>query len=177
MTIHPEHPFLPPTSERDPVRRLRGRLGGAVSLWTTGDGADRAGLTVSSVLVAPGDPAHVIGLLDPDSELAVALETTGTVVVQLLRWEHRQLADAFAGQFPAPGGVFRLGEELGGWVETLWGPRLATAPTWLGATLVEQPPADVGWARLYDARVDHVELGADDDPLEHRRGRYSHPAP
>ena len=39
MTIHTEHPFLDP--EPDPVRRLRGRLGGAVTLWTAGD-ADAA---------------------------------------------------------------------------------------------------------------------------------------
>ena len=38
MTIHSEHPFLEPEAERDPVRRLRGRLGGAVTLWTAGDG-------------------------------------------------------------------------------------------------------------------------------------------
>ena len=34
MTIHSEHPFLDP--DADPVRRLRGRLGGAVTLWTSG---------------------------------------------------------------------------------------------------------------------------------------------
>ena len=36
VTIHSEHPFLEPESDRDPVRRLRGRLGGAVTLWTVG---------------------------------------------------------------------------------------------------------------------------------------------
>ena len=52
MTIHTEHPFQDP--DVDPVRRLRGRLGGAVTLWTSGGasadrdagGAARAGLTV-----------------------------------------------------------------------------------------------------------------------------------
>ena len=29
MTIHSEHPFLEPEEDRDPVRRLRGRIGGA----------------------------------------------------------------------------------------------------------------------------------------------------
>ena len=32
VTIHSEHPFADPEPERDPVRRLRGRLGGAVTL-------------------------------------------------------------------------------------------------------------------------------------------------
>ena len=74
MTIHSEHPFLEP--ERDPVRQLRGRLGGAVTLWTsgTGDGPlDRAGLTVTSVLVANGEPPRLLALLDPDSDLAETL--------------------------------------------------------------------------------------------------------
>ena len=66
MTIHSGHPFLEPESERDPARRLRGRVGGAVTLWTTGSGADRTGLTVSSVLVAAGEPARGLGMADPD---------------------------------------------------------------------------------------------------------------
>ena len=37
MTIHSRHPFADP--EPDEVRRFRGRLGGAVTLWTTGEGA------------------------------------------------------------------------------------------------------------------------------------------
>jgi hypothetical protein len=44
MTIHASNPFA---ADPDPVRRFRGRLGGAVSLWTAGDGPGRAGLTVS----------------------------------------------------------------------------------------------------------------------------------
>ena len=177
MTIHGDHPFLPPESERDPVRRLRGRLGGAVSLWTAGRDSGRVGLTVSSMLIAPGEPGHVLGLLDPDSSLAQSLEEDQVVVVQLLRWKHRQLADAFAGQFPAPGGPFRLGDEAAGWVDTDWGPLLADASSWIGARLVdaETPRPSVGWAQLYDCVIEHVQLGDDDDPLEHRRGRYTHP--
>jgi flavin reductase (DIM6/NTAB) family NADH-FMN oxidoreductase RutF len=172
VTIHGEHPFIPPESERDPVRRLRGRLGGAVSLWTTGEGADRVGLTVSSLLLAPGDPAHVLGLIDPDSALAEAMDENRVVVVQLLKWPHRQLSDAFAGRFPAPGGPFRLGEDYGGWVDTDWGPLLTSATSWLGARLVGSGASDVGWGRLYDAAIEHIQLGDDEEPLEHRRGRY-----
>jgi flavin reductase (DIM6/NTAB) family NADH-FMN oxidoreductase RutF len=171
VTIHSGHPFLEPEPQRDPVRRLRGRLGGAVTLWTTGSGGDRAGLTVSSVLVAAGEPARVLGLVDPDSDLALAVEETGTAVVALLQWQHRDLADAFAGTAPAPGGVFRLGT----WSPTSWGPLLSGVSAWAGIR-VDTPGRDVGWSLLLDGVVEHVEILSEDAPLVHRRGRYVRPS-
>ena len=160
MTIHSSHPF--PTPD-DAVRRLRGRVGGTVSLWTTGD----AGLTVSSFMVAAGEPARVLALLDPDSALAEAFDETGTGVVQLLSWRHRDLAEAFAGTAPAPGGPFRLAS----WEPTAWGPRLADAATWAGVRLESAAPA--GWSTLVTAVLEEVVVGEDDEPLFHRRGRYA----
>ena len=104
MTIHTSHPFHEPEGDRDPVRRLRGRLGGTVSLWTAGGPDERAGLTVSSWLVAGGEPGRVLALLDPDADLTETLLGTGRGVLQLLAWEDRDLAEAFAGTAPAPGG-------------------------------------------------------------------------
>ena len=49
MTIHTTHPFADP--DPDPVRRLRGRLGGAVTLWTSSGAAGDAGLTITSLMV------------------------------------------------------------------------------------------------------------------------------
>ncbi len=171
MTIHSDHPFAQPESARDPVRRLRGRLGGTVSLWTTGTGHDRAGLTVSSLMVAAGEPSHLLALVDPDSDFAEAFEDTGTAVVQLLEWAHRDLAEAFAGQAPAPGGPFRLGT----WQDTDWGPRLLGASAWAGVRVTGQQ-REVGWSLLVDAEVEHVEIGEEREPLAHRRGRYVPPA-
>lgn len=179
MTIHPDHPFAEPEALRDPARRLRGRLGGAVTLWTTGQGTGRTGLTVSSALVAPGAPAHLLGLVDPDSDLALAVETTGTAVVALLSWEHRDLADAFAGVAPAPGGPFRGST----WQDTDWGPALAGVFAWAGIRLTDPRP-EVGWSVLLDGVVEHLHLSPDPDPeaadgpwqpLVHRRGRYLRP--
>ena len=170
MSIHSEHPFIEPESERDPARRLRGRIGGAVSLWTTGTGAERAGLTVSSLLVAPGDPAWVLGLVDPDSGFFDAVTSTGTAVVGLLAWEHRDLADAFAGVAPAPGGPFRTGT----WRDSEWGPVLDGAPSWAGVRL-DRSGQDVGWSVLLQGRIEHVEIGVETAPLVHRRGRYVRP--
>jgi flavin reductase (DIM6/NTAB) family NADH-FMN oxidoreductase RutF len=172
MTIHSEHPFADPESERDLVRRFRGRLGGLVSLWTAGEGRDRAGLTVSSFMVANGDPAHLLALVDPDSDLAATVRDTGVCVVQLLEWPHRDLADAFASLAPAPGGPFTLGE----WEPTDWGPRLASSGTWAAVRLVDDP-REVGWSLLLDGVLEHVEVGGEREPLEHRRGRYVRAGP
>jgi flavin reductase (DIM6/NTAB) family NADH-FMN oxidoreductase RutF len=169
VTIHSEHPFLEPEPERDPVRRLRGRLGGAVTLWTCGTAESGEGLTVSSLMVANGDPAHVLALLDPDSSFASALRTSTTSVVQLLAWGHRGLADAFAGVAPAPGGAFTMAR----WRQTEWGPLLEDATSWAGVRLAES--REVGWSVLVDTVVEHVEIGEDAAPLVHRRGRYLRP--
>lgn len=169
MTIHSEHPFLEPEHERDPARRLRGRMGGAVTLLTAGSGEARAGLTVSSLMVAHGDPAHLLALVDPDSELADALRDTGRGVAQLLSWPHRELADAFAGIAPAPGGAFRLGS----WTDTEWGPLLDGVSAWAGFALAGT--TEVGWSMLVDGVLERIDLADPDEPLVHRRGRYVRP--
>jgi flavin reductase (DIM6/NTAB) family NADH-FMN oxidoreductase RutF len=168
VTIHTEHPFLEP--ERDPVRRLRGRLGGAVTLWTSGPGDDPSGwsgLTVTSLMVAGGEPGQVVALLDPDSDLAASLWDSGAVI-SVLTWDDRDLAEAFAGTMPAPGGAFRLAE----FEPTPWGPRLRRATTWAGVRPVTK--VEVGWSLLVTCAVEEVVIG-DDEPLVHRRGRYQRP--
>ena len=167
MTIHDTHPFADP--EPDPVRRLRGRLCGRVALVTAGDLERRAGLTVTSLMVAGGEPARVLVLVDPDSDLAEEVERTGRAVVQLLGWGHRDLAEAFAGTAPAPGGPFRAAS----FEDSAWGPRLADATTWAGTAL--ESATEVGWSRLLTLVIDDVVVGADDEPLVHRRGRWVRP--
>jgi flavin reductase (DIM6/NTAB) family NADH-FMN oxidoreductase RutF len=164
VTIHAEHPFRDP--DPDPLRRFRGRVGGTVSLWSAGDETGKAGLTVTSFVVAAGEEARVLALLDPDADLTERLLATGRAVVHLLGREHRDLAEMFAGTAPAPGGMFRQAE----FVTTEWGPRLATAGTWAGVRLESQQ--EVGWSMLVTTVLEHLEIGADDEPLQHRRGRY-----
>ena len=76
----------------------------------------------------------------------------------------------FAGAAPAPGGVFAQAE----FVQTQWGPRLADSTTWLGVSVADA--REVGWSSLVTGMIDHLEIGDEDDPLVHRRGRYEHPA-
>jgi flavin reductase (DIM6/NTAB) family NADH-FMN oxidoreductase RutF len=119
------------------------------------------------MVVALGQPAHVLALVDPASDLAEALASIGTAVVGLLEWKHRAVADAFAGVMPSPGGPFRTGS----WSQTTWGPLLEGVSGWAGVRVSGEPTA-VGWSVLVDTVVEHVELREEHAPLVHRRGRY-----
>lgn len=168
MTIHEDHPFIPPEGDRDAVRRLRGRLAAPVTVWAAGTGRDRVGLTVSSLLIADGDPAYVFGLIDEDSGFADARPDRFTV--NILAEQHRYLADAFAGQAPAPGGVFRLGE----WTDSSWGPVLQGSCGWFGVerdSSASEPDQYLGWALAVTGVIADIHLN-DIDGLIHQRGRY-----
>jgi flavin reductase (DIM6/NTAB) family NADH-FMN oxidoreductase RutF len=171
VSIHTEHPFLTPEPDRDPVRRARGRLNAPVTVWAAGAGRTRTGLTVSSIMIAEGSPAEVIGLLNADSGLAESLHPTGTVAISLLGGRDRLVADVFAGSSPSPGGKFRTGS----WSDTDWGPVLDGVPAWIGARLVDEQPVHAGWSWLVRARIETVRLAdltAGDQALGYLRGRY-----
>src|SRR4051794_14124183 len=94
VTIHSTDPFATPDEDKSAVRRMRGRLAAPVTLWTT---SGPAGLTVSSMLVADGDPGRVLGLIDEESDFWDAVQTTRRFAVIPLTPADRQLADRFAG--------------------------------------------------------------------------------
>lgn len=169
MTIHTTDPFAVPEEERSPVRRLRGRLAAAVTLWTTfgRDGAP-VGLTVSSTVVAEGDPPRLLGLVDEESMLWSAVQASHRFAVMPLRDEDRQLAEKFAGRLPAPGGPFRGYA----WQETEFGPVLTGVAAWAACRGEQARP--MGWNLLVEAVIDRVHLEAAVDPpaLLHYRGRY-----
>jgi flavin reductase (DIM6/NTAB) family NADH-FMN oxidoreductase RutF len=169
--IHSSDPFATPEQDRSPVRRLRGRLAGAVTLWTTegpgvGSRPDPAGLTVSSMLVADGDPGRVLGLVDEESDFWEAVSRSRRFAVTPLGDTDQQLADRFAGLMPAPGGLFAGGT----WTETDFGPVPAGAGTWAGCRLDGDRP--FGWSLLLEATIETVRLDAPPVPLLHFRGRY-----
>lgn len=167
MTIHASDPFATPDGLRSPVRRLRGRLPAAVTLWTAaGERHGERGLTVSSMLVVDGEPGRVLGLVDDESDLWAAAEESGRFAVSLLAADDRQLADRFAGLMPAPGGLFAAGE----WERTEFGP-VPRGRSWAGCRLAGATPK--GWSLLVEAEIERIELlDGDADPLVHERGRY-----
>jgi flavin reductase (DIM6/NTAB) family NADH-FMN oxidoreductase RutF len=167
VTIHSSDPFATPEALRSPVRKMRGRLPAAVTLWTATDpDGGRAGLTVSSMLVADGDPGRVVGLVDPESDLWSAAEASGRFAVMPLGTADRQLADRFAGVLPAPGGLF-VGYR---WEPTRWGPVMAGRSTWAGCRL--DRARQFGFAMLVEATLEQIADGAPEEPLVHYRGRY-----
>jgi flavin reductase (DIM6/NTAB) family NADH-FMN oxidoreductase RutF len=168
VTIHATDPFATPDDARSPLRRLRGRMPATVTLWTAyGRDGRPAGLTVSSTVVAEGDPGLVLGLLDNESDLYAALLASGRFVAMVLRAGDDQLADRFAGLLPAPGGLFADG----GWEPTDFGPVRAGVHPWVGCTLSSS--ARVGYGIMVQATVDRLELGDGDlAPLVRYRGRY-----
>ncbi len=161
--IHHSDPFATPEADRSPVRRLRGRLASPVTLWTT---PGPAGLTVSSTVVADGDPARVLGLVDAESDFWAAAQAAGGFAVAALAATDRQLADRFAGLMPAPGGLFATGD----WRPTVYGPVPAHAGAWAGCRLDDAE--EYGWSLLVRATVETVEVQGDAAPLVHYRGRY-----
>lgn len=169
MSIHASDPFATPDDLRSPLRRWRGRLPAAVSLWTAGalGASGAAGLTVSSMLVVDGDPGRVVGLVDDESDLWAAVEATGRFAVVPLAEGDNQLAERFAGLMPAPGGLFATGD----WESTEWGPVPRGYP-WAGCGLDEARA--FGWSLLVEATVQRIDLtDPAAKPLLHHRGRYT----
>ncbi|PPK94608.1 flavin reductase (DIM6/NTAB) family NADH-FMN oxidoreductase RutF [Kineococcus xinjiangensis] len=173
--IHSGHPFLRPEALRDPARRLRGRLPAPVTLWTAAHGGERAGLTVSSVLVA--EPGELVGVVGDETDVLDVLQRSGAFAVTVLDWSHRGLADAFSFLAPAPGGPFTVAD----WEETAWGPVPAGDVTWAGCRV--RGVRELGYGRLVEAGVEHVHLAEERagaaasggrDPLAWHRGRYRH---
>ncbi|MDP8930388.1 MAG: flavin reductase family protein [Actinomycetota bacterium] len=170
--IHFEHPFATPLQERDPARRFRGRLAAPVTVWTAGAASRRGALTISSLLVAEGEPALILGLVSDVSELWAAIQDSAAFVVHVLDVNQRRLADRFALRIPAPGGVFADLEVS----ESRWGPILAEVPTRACCRLEGTSP--VGYAQLVSGRIERLDLDEDlDHPLVYFRGHYQMPSP
>ena len=163
--IHYENPFATPADQRTPIRRLRGRLAAPVTIWTAqGDDGPR-GLTVSSLLVADGEPGFVVGLLNDTTDLWDALQASGRFVVHVAGASDAILADRFAGQRPSPGGLFE-GVTV---AASEWGPVIEQFATRAYCSL--ESADQTGYQQLIGGRVEKLELG-DESPLLHYRGSY-----
>jgi 3-hydroxy-9,10-secoandrosta-1,3,5(10)-triene-9,17-dione monooxygenase reductase component len=160
------HPFAVPPERRDPARRLRGRLVAPVTVWTAGRPPGGAGLTVSSLLVAEGQPARLLGLIDPTSAFFEAMQEVGTFVVHVLAAGDRALAERFSEVRPPVRGPFD-GLEV---AESPWGPVLGGSRPRAACRLAGSVP--VGHGELVEGVIEELELPDLEDPLAYLHGRY-----
>jgi 3-hydroxy-9,10-secoandrosta-1,3,5(10)-triene-9,17-dione monooxygenase reductase component len=161
-----QHPFATPSERRDPARRLRGRLPAPVTVWTAGQPSGGAGLTVSSLLVAEGQPARLLALIDPTSAFWEAMQEAGAFVVHLLGVGDRALAERFSEVRPPIRGAF-AGLEVTG---TRWGPVLGGSRPMVACRLAGS--AAVGYGELVEGVIEQLELRDLDSPLAWLHGRY-----
>jgi flavin reductase (DIM6/NTAB) family NADH-FMN oxidoreductase RutF len=164
--IHSGHPFQSDPADREQARRFRGRLAAGVTIVTAGTGVDRAGLTVSSLLVVHGEPAEVHLVVGPTTDLWEVAADSGRFVIHICRYEDRQVVDVFAGLSPSPGGIF-AGLPI---TETQWGPALTDLPD--RAYCRFESREEVGWSGLVVGVIEQVEVSALEDPMVHFRSRY-----
>lgn len=164
--IHDDHPFATPPEERDPIRQFRGRLVAPVTILTAGAGDRIAGLTVSSLMVAEGEPAMVHALVGITTDFWDVLHDSGRFVVQILPDTARDDAHAFAGLRPRPGGPFA---DVA-FAPTEWGPALQAARNRLYCSLVDSSP--LPFHMLIGGAVEQADIDELDDPAVYFRGRY-----
>lgn len=169
LTYGFEDPFGTPAGERRLDRRLRGRLVAPVTVWTAGTSSERVGLSVSSVLVAEGEPPEILGLLDPLSDLRRVLEETGVFVVHVLDETERRVASGFAGNYPAD--PFE-GLEVN---DTAYGPVMAGGRSVISCRFSRAQ--GVGYQDLVTGTIEEIDLGAPAGPLTYYRGRFRRLAP
>ena len=169
MTIHSSHPFLPPPEDRNPLRRLRGSLPAPVSIWTSSDGARRDGWTISSMLVADGDPGEMVALVNEDADWWDLFRATGVATVNVLARGQDWISEVFARVAPSPGGVFRTGE----WTDDAHGPRLVGASAWVSVRLLDADPGHAGWGLLVRATIESTDLADGVEALRHQGGLYA----
>jgi 3-hydroxy-9,10-secoandrosta-1,3,5(10)-triene-9,17-dione monooxygenase reductase component len=166
IRVGSQPPFAVPPERRDRARRLRGRLVAPVSVWTAGQLPGGAGLTVSSVLVAEGQPARLLGLIDPTSAFFEAAQESGAFVVHVLAVGDRALAERFSEVRPPIRGPFD-GLEV---AASPWGPVLGGSRPRAACRLAGSAP--VGHTELVEGVIEQLELTDLEDPLVYLHGSY-----
>jgi 3-hydroxy-9,10-secoandrosta-1,3,5(10)-triene-9,17-dione monooxygenase reductase component len=159
-------PFAAPPELRDPTRRLRGQLVEPVTVWTAYGPDERpAGVTVSSVLVAEGEPSGIIGLIGPVSDFWDAVVHSQRFVVHVLDADQARISDQLASRYP--------GDPFEGIVvsHSAHGPVLEEVGVRAACGLSGYTEA--GYYHLVQGVIEDIAIGPDDAaPLVHYRGRY-----
>ena len=148
------------------MRQFRGRLVAPVTVVTAGAAGRRVGLTVSSLMVAEGDPGSVFLLVGRATDLWEEIESTGRFVVHAVDDSMRDHGDAFAGFRPRPGGMFTDVEVE----DSAWGPVMAAARNRLFCRLSSH--TELPFHHLIEAEIEQVEIDDLNNPAIYYRGTY-----
>jgi flavin reductase (NADH)/flavin reductase len=105
-----------------------------VSILTTGDGQERAGLTASAVVSVTADPPRLVAFVNKNVAAAELIMRHGNLCVNVLADDQEETGRAFAGMIKDIHGPARFG--YGDWGE-----------------LVSGAPALAGSLALFDTRV------------------------
>lgn len=135
-------------------------------MWLAGSAgpAPLTGLTVSSVLVAQGEPPLLAGLVAPLSDLAAAVcAPAATFVVHVLADGHQRLAKHFSGELPAPAEMLSTTASAHGPVLNAVAERLACRTLrW----------REFGWSILVEAEIEDVTAAKGGRGLAWYRGVF-----
>src|SRR4029450_8646414 len=159
-------PFAVPPERRDPAPRLRGRLVAPVTAWAAWGPPGGAALTSSWSLAAEGEPARLLGLIDPTSAFFEAAQETRAFVVHVLAAGDRALAERFSEVRPPIRGPFERLEVA----ESPWGPVLGGSRPRAACRLAGARP--VGYSELVEGVIEQLELPDLEDPLAYLYGGY-----
>jgi 3-hydroxy-9,10-secoandrosta-1,3,5(10)-triene-9,17-dione monooxygenase reductase component len=164
--VHYTDPFATPPDARSAARRFRGRLSAGVTVWTAGGAGSRAGLTISSMVVAEGSPSIALGLMNDTTDLWDRIHEVGRFVIHVLGEGDREIADRFAGLRPSPGGLF-AGLDVD---DGEWGPVVPRFTERAYCRYLEATEA--GYQQLVRGEIERIELTELTGPLVYFRGKY-----
>ncbi|MGH9122485.1 MAG: flavin reductase family protein [Acidimicrobiales bacterium] len=159
---------MTPIEQRDPQRQFRGHLAAPVTVWTAySDAHERSALTVSSILLAEGDPPSVLGLVGPLTDFWEAVRESKRFVVHILSEDQGRIGDQCAGLYPGLDSAFE-GLSVR---RSEWGPVLDAVGRRAFCHL--HSFLDIGYsilARGEVGRIEHPTSG--EDPLVRYRSEY-----
>ena len=158
----------PAQAETPNFRAALRHLAGGVSVITTGQGADRTGLTVTSLSSLSAEPPTVMFGLNLSSSSFPVLARYRSFGVNFLNATQKQIADRFAGRGGEKGPARYAGAN--------WSEGVTGAPLLEGALAALDCEVEELIERHSHAivigRVREVRLGGDDAALVYWRGDY-----
>ncbi|WP_158811728.1 flavin reductase family protein [Beijerinckia sp. L45] len=111
----PREPVPHTDTERESFRAAMRHLVGGVSIITVGGGAERGGLTATSVTSLSADPPSLLVCVKQSASGLPLLKSHGRFGVSILGHEHQAIADRFAGRDGSQGADrFAGGDWIGG---------------------------------------------------------------